>query len=419
MSTKAIPATRGRGPTILQPLRIRDFRLVFGGETISQLGDQFHFIALAWLALTLTGSGLALGSVLLVAGIPRAVFMLLGGALSDRMSPRTLMLVSNILRSVLVAGLTVLVVTETAELWHLFVVALAFGVVDAFFWPALNTFVPMAVGEDDLPAANALLQSSQSITQLAGPLLAGVVVAAAGMGWAFGFDAISFAIAAVALALITAGRRPPPVEGETQPGILAGIGEGLAFVWHDRGVRAVTFLSMAFNFAFAGPITVGLAYLANQRFTSGAAGFGLVLAAFGASALVGAVVAGSLGRVRELGWLTLGVSLAMGLGIAAIGFASEAWVAAVMMIPIGLGAGLINVMVVAWMQRRTPEAIRGRAMSVLSLGGVSLAPISMAAAGAIADLGAASAVFIGAGALVLVTSTAALAWGLPSAMRDA
>lgn len=419
MSTDVMPVERRRGPNILQPLRIRDFRLVFGGETISQLGDQFHFIALAWLTLTLTGSGLALGSVLLVAGIPRAVFMLLGGVLSDRMSPRTLMLASNILRSVLVAGLTVLVVTQTAELWHLFVVALAFGVVDAFFWPALNTFVPMAVEEDDLPAANALLQSSQSVTQLAGPLLAGLVVATAGMGWAFGFDAISFAVAAVALALVTAGRRPPPADGETHPSILHGIREGLAFVWNDRGVRAVTLLSMAFNFAFTGPINVGLAYLANQRFTSGAAGFGLVLAAFGGSALVGAIVAGSLGRVRELGWVTLGVSLAMGLGIAAIGFASEAWVAAAMMIPIGLGAGLINVMVVAWMQRRTPEALRGRAMSVLSLGGVSLAPISMAAAGAIADLGAASAVFIGAGALVLITAAAALVWGLPAAMRDA
>lgn len=76
------------GPAILQPLRLRDFRLVFTGEGISLIGDQFHFVALAWLALQLTGSGLALGTVLMVAAIPRAVFMLLGGALSDRFSPR-------------------------------------------------------------------------------------------------------------------------------------------------------------------------------------------------------------------------------------------------------------------------------------------------------------------------------------------
>ena len=76
-----------RGPALLRPLRIRDFRLLFAGETISVLGDQFHFVALAWLALQLTGSGLALGTVLMTAAIPRAIFVLVGGAFSDRFSP--------------------------------------------------------------------------------------------------------------------------------------------------------------------------------------------------------------------------------------------------------------------------------------------------------------------------------------------
>ena len=88
-----------RGPALLQPLRVRDYRLVFAGETISVLGDQFHFVALAWLALQLTGSGLALGTVLMTAAIPRAIFILVGGAFSDRFSPRTLMLVSNAIRA--------------------------------------------------------------------------------------------------------------------------------------------------------------------------------------------------------------------------------------------------------------------------------------------------------------------------------
>lgn len=85
------PAEAG-GPALLRPLRIRDFRLLFTGETVSVLGDQFHFVALTWLALQLTGSGLALGTVLMTAAIPRAVFMLVGGAFSDRFSPRNLML---------------------------------------------------------------------------------------------------------------------------------------------------------------------------------------------------------------------------------------------------------------------------------------------------------------------------------------
>jgi MFS family permease len=91
----ATPEEPQSGPAMLLPLRLRDFRLVFTGETISLIGDQFHFIALAWLALQLTGSGVALGTVLMAAAIPRAVFMLLGGAMSDRVSPRSLMIGSN------------------------------------------------------------------------------------------------------------------------------------------------------------------------------------------------------------------------------------------------------------------------------------------------------------------------------------
>src|ERR1044071_5447667 len=147
-----------QGPAIFQSLRLRDFRLVFTGESISLMGDQFHFVALAWLALQLTGSGLALGTVLMVAAIPRAVFMLLGGALSDRFSPRSLMLASNALRGVVVGIVATLVLSGNAQLWQLYVLAAIFGVVDAFFHPALNTIVPMLVSERLLPPANALVQ---------------------------------------------------------------------------------------------------------------------------------------------------------------------------------------------------------------------------------------------------------------------
>jgi hypothetical protein len=123
------PAPRSRVP-LIQPLRERDFRLVFSGESISLLGDQFHFVALAWLTLQLTGSGVALGTVLMATAIPRAVFMLVGGAMSDRTSPRSLMLGSNALRTVVVAIVAALVLTGNAQLWQLYVLALIFGTVD-------------------------------------------------------------------------------------------------------------------------------------------------------------------------------------------------------------------------------------------------------------------------------------------------
>ena len=277
----AAPAGLGR---MFRPLGGRDFRLLFIGETISLLGDHFHFIALAWLALELTGSGLVLGSVLLVAGLPRVVLVLFGGVAADRFSPRTIMLVSNALRAVVVAILAVLVFTGQVELWMLFVLAFVFGMVDAFFWPAQGAMIPMLVSEDALPGANGLMQGSQQLTGLIGPALAGILVASVGTAWAFGIDAVSFAVAALALSFIVGGRRPTVI-GEHQPGVLQTIRIGLAFVWRDPAIRSLILLSAVLNFALNGPITVGMAWLADNRFEGGAQAYGFILAAFGAGAL--------------------------------------------------------------------------------------------------------------------------------------
>jgi len=412
-----------RGPArILRPLAGRDFRLLFSGETISLLGDQFHFVALAWLVLQLTGSGLAVGTVLMVAGIPRAIFILVGGAFADRASPRSVMLISNAVRGTFVGVLAILVLSGSAELWQLYVLAAVFGIVDGFFWPALSTIVPMLVPEDHLPAANALMQGSQQLTGLIGPALAGLLVAAVGTGLAFGIDAASFIVAAGALVLIRGGRRHAPAEASREApraNVLGTIRSGVAFAWRDPAIRSLLLLSAALNFAINGPVSVGLAWLAHNRFEGGAAAFGIMLSAFGAGALVGAVVAGSLGRIRELGWVTLGGSVVMGVALGLIGFAPSVIVIMVLNLAIGLAVGLLNVRIVAWLQVRTPSDMIGRVMSLVMLGGLALSPLSLAAAGLLVDLGAATLCFAVAGGLVVVAALAGVVWGVPAQMREA
>ncbi|RPH33245.1 MAG: MFS transporter, partial [Chloroflexi bacterium] len=315
-------ATGGRW-RMFRPLAGRDFRLLFIGETISLLGDHFHFIALAWLTLEITGSGLALGTVLLVAGLPRAVLVLVGGVAADRFSPRTIMLASNSIRALIVGVLTLMIVTGTVELWMLYILAFLFGAVDAFFWPAQGAIVPMLVDEDQLPGANGLMQGSQQLTGLIGPALAGILVATVGTAWAFGIDAVSFAIASLALALIVGGRRRTVI-GEHQPSVLRTIRSGLSYAWRDPGIRSLILLSTVLNFAINGPISVGIAWMANNQFEDGAQAFGFILAAFGAGALAGAIVAGSMGAVRELGWLTVIGAVVMGIALALVAIAPTA-----------------------------------------------------------------------------------------------
>ncbi len=127
---------------ILRPLNNRNFRLLLLGEVTSLLGNQVHFVVLAWLALQLTGSSLTLGFVLTAAAIPKALFMLFGGVLSDRFSLKRLMLISNIARAAIAVGIAILVFYEAIALWHLYLFALLIGVADALFHPALMTTIP-------------------------------------------------------------------------------------------------------------------------------------------------------------------------------------------------------------------------------------------------------------------------------------
>lgn len=406
------------GPRLTQPLRERDFRLVFTGESISLLGDQFHFVALAWLTLQLTGSGLALGTVLTVAAVPRVVFMLVGGALSDRMSPRTLMLASNAIRAVVVGVVATLVLTGNAQLWQLYILAGIFGVVDAFFYPAMNTIVPMLVSESLLSPANALVQGTQQLAGLIGPALAGVVVAAVQTGPAFAIDAASFAVAATALVMVRGGRRVSAQTTAQGERLLATIGSGIAYAWRDPAVRALILLTAAFNFAFTGPIAVGIPYLSDQRFGGGSIAFGVLMSAFGAGALAGAILAGSLKHVPHLGAVVMAIAAGLGLELVLLGIAPNLPLALPIGVTMGIGVGFINVRVISWLQARTPEAMRGRIMSLLLLGSQGLGPFSLVLAGVLIDFGAVEIMFGVAGAIIVVAAVGGVFSGVPAQMRD-
>lgn len=163
-------------PSFLQMLDLRDFRLLWFSQAVGRLGDQFYLVALPWLVLKLTGDPLAMSLVLATASIPRALFMLVGGALTDRFSSRQVMLSSFLLRLVIVSLLAGLVLTGIIELWMLYVFAFLFGLVDAFYYPALNSSVPQLVDQEQLQTGNALIQGAGQLSLFAGPFLAGALI---------------------------------------------------------------------------------------------------------------------------------------------------------------------------------------------------------------------------------------------------
>src|SRR5512133_489135 len=154
---------------------------------------------------------MALGIVLALEGIPRALFMLLGGAITDRISPRRVMLIANITRFILTAGMAGLVYTGSAQLWMIYGFALAFGIVAGFAVPAENSIVPMLVDENDLQAGNSIIMGVNQLAGFIGPTIAGILIghfanSNTGIVLAFIIDAFTFVVSAVTLSLIQASR---------------------------------------------------------------------------------------------------------------------------------------------------------------------------------------------------------------------
>ena len=378
-------AGRARNLAGWRPLASRDFRLLFVGQAVSLLGDQFYLVALLWLVLQMTGSDLAVGTIMMAATIPRMVFLLVGGAASDWISPHRLMVASNALRSIVCAILTALVLLKTISLWQLFILAAAFGTLDAFFSPAMKSFIPTLLDEDMLVAGNSLLQGSTMLTKFIGPSLAGFVVALAGTGIAFGLDTVSFVFVTACLMLMGTKKARTGSEGSTlpsRPKLLASIREGLRYTLQEPAIRSLGIILGVIEFAFAGPLTVGLAALASSRFAGGSKAFGIMLSTLGGGFLLGTVVANWFKSWR-IGYLTLVGSFALGALLVLLGLAPNLFWACALLTAIATIGGCLQVLNAVWFQTRSDPRMLGRVMSAVMLLSFGLTPLSYVIAGAL------------------------------------
>ena len=380
------------------PLLNRDFRYLWVGNTISGCGDQFFLVALPWLILQLTGSGAVLGGIMMVEAIPRAALMLIGGAVTDRVSPRKIMILTAAVRTLLVATLAAFTWKHHVEVWQIYVLSFLFGVADAFAAPAAQTLLPSLVVPEQLPAANALSQGTQQLAMLAMPAPAGIIIAAFGLASAFSIDAISFLFIIAALLRL---RDPPQVETAEPHSIVHAILEGLRYVKNDVALRTLLLVASVLNFCIAGPLSVGLAFLAKSEFGSPTA-FGLLMSSVAAGSLVGLLLAGAR-QQRKRGWLLLVVSVIVGICTASIGSLSQLWSLLPVLFVMSASAGFLNVHLLAWFQQRVDRAMLGRVISVLMFASLGLMPLSLAAAG-VAIQWSLRGMFAGAGALVLVVT---------------
>ena len=366
-------------------------------------------MALPWLVLQLSRSDATLGRVLMAAALPRAALMLVGGALSDRVSPARVLLITNVSRALLVASVATLVTTGLAELWQLYPIALFFGVIDALAGPAWIAVVPRVAGDDGLAAANSIVQGTSQVSALVAPAPAGALIAARGVGAGFAVSALASVVAGAACALMSRPTDGPPARDSADakhptseaspPGRTMAV---LRDCLRDPALRAYLLLIAALSFATTGPLAVGIPSLARVRF-AGSVSLGVMLSASGGGTLIGAFLAGSRGRVRHRGVLLLAANALIGVLLILLAYAPTVAVASLVLGLMACASTFVSVIAMAALQSQTRRAILGRLMSVVMLASVGLSPVSYLLAG-FASAFDPALLFGAAGALVVGTT---------------
>jgi predicted MFS family arabinose efflux permease len=363
----------------LDVLRERDFRLVYGAQVVSLLGDGIIPVALAFAVLDLTGSATDLGLVLAARTVPMVLSLLAGGVLADRASRRRVMIGADLARLVSQGLLGVLLVAGAAHLWEIALLQAILGAATGFFNPASSGLIPQVVSAERLQEANALRGGAMAVGGIAGPIVAGLLVATVGSGEALLADAATFGVSALLLAGVHVEERA--VEG-SRAGFAADLREG----WREMRSRTwVWTVVAAFSLVnlLVAPFYV-LGPLVARRELGGATAWAGILAARGAGEVLGAIV--SL-RVRPARPLLVAV-LACGLGFIPtmlLAAGASAPVIAVAAVVSGAGVMVFNTLWETTMQSQIPPAALSRVSAYDWFGSLTFQPLGLALAGPVAD----------------------------------
>lgn len=359
--------------------RESQFRLLFLGRTVSFLGNAVAPVALAFAVLDLTGSKSDLGLLLAARSLPQVFFVLVGGALSDRLPRHHVMVASSIVSGLSQAAIALLLLSHHAQLWHLIVLSVVNGSASAFFFPASSGVIPQTVSRELLQQANALLRLVQNGTLIVGAAVGGIAVAAVGPGWAIAFDGVTFLSGAIFIGAMS-------VQAAQREEVTTFIGE-LREGW--REFRGRTWLwAIVLQFSFVNAASSGgqnvLGPVVAKEKLGGAAAWGAILAAESVGLVLGGVVALRFRPRRMLLVATFGILL---LPIVLIALAVPAPVSVIMATAFVAGIG-IETFGVLWdttMQQEIPQAKLSRVYAYDMFGSIMFVPIGLAVAGPLAQ----------------------------------
>jgi MFS family permease len=401
-------------PARLAALRHRDFRLFWSGQLVSLIGTWMQSVGQAWLVLELTGSPFQLGLVTALQFTPILLLSPVGGALSDRFPKRRIILLTQAIMMAQAFVLAGLVWSGQVRYWHVAVLATIYGLGRAVDIPARQSYITDLVGRADLPNAVALNSLVFNGARIVGPAVAGLLIAGFGVALAFFLNGLSFV---AVLAALLATRTPGNPDPAGRLGIRAGVWGALDYAARTPStaftlslVVVVSVLVLNFN--------VVVPLIAKDVLHEGAHGFGLLMSALGAGAVMAGVGLTLLRRGRPPLWFLAASAAVLSAGTASLALVGHFGAAAILLVALGCCQILFSTGCNTTLQLETPDALRGRVMGLYALANAGMTPFGSLLMGVIAErLGVRAACALGGGSglvavivLVLIARRTGLVW---------
>ena len=385
-------------PAGLRALASRDFRVYFAGTLVSQVGNWMQTVTQSWLVLELTHSPFLLGLIATLQFGPILLFSIFGGILADRVRKRNVLMVTQSVQAILALGLGLLVLTHHARYWTVAVMAVMWGVMSALDQPTRQSFIVELVGRPLLPSAVGLNSASFNSARILGPSVAGILIARVGLFAAFLLNALAFLVSIAALTRVP-GR--PPASRATRTPVLEEIAEGVAYVartppvWFILGLQIIVSFCV-FNFSVYVPLLAKVLGLGSE-------GFGFLMACLGVGAVTAGLSLGALAGSREPPPGVIAVALGLACaGLLGLAVARSFWLAASLMVLVGLTGTLVVAGCNTSLQLAAPDRLRGRVMSLYTLVSGGIFPVSAFSVGAVSEAAGVSRAFAVNGSLGLV-----------------
>ncbi len=372
---------RFQRPQAFASFRHRNYQLWFAGQLISVIGTWMQIIAQSWLVYQISKSEFALGLVSFASAIPVLLVSPWGGVVTDQVPKRSLLVITqstSMLMAFVLAGLTF---TNKVQVWHVILLAVILGIVNAFDAPARQSLVVDMVNREDIPNAIALNSMMFNGARVVGPAIGGFLLAAFGAGWCFTINGVTFlAVIAGLLAM-----RFPPLKIQRNPARpLQQFVEGVRYSRAHQDIFSLLIIAAVFSI-FGTAYSAILPAFIVQALHSDAAGYGTINAFIGVGAMVGAFYLAQFGAYSKRGRTMMLANLIYPIMLGLFAFNTSFYIAMFLAFTLGLGFMLLLNNVNSLLQLRVEDTMRGRVMSLYTLSFFGFAPFGTLAIGAVGE----------------------------------